>query len=79
MQVEDLKAGQFALGGALFGVLAGLLLQLWFLRGSVFFPPTIGQVLVPMAFFGTMGGVTALGSIKIAQRSLSATHQTRLR
>ena len=70
MQVDDLKARQFALGGVLIGMLAGLLLQLWFLRGSVFFPPRIGDVLVPMAFFGTIGGVTALGSIKIAQRSL---------
>lgn len=70
MRVEDLKAGQFALGGALIGVLSALLMQLLGFGASIIIREDLLVLVWAMAIFGTIGGVTAIGTIKMAQRAL---------
>ncbi len=78
MRLDDLKAGQFALGGVLIGVLASLLLQVLGFGSTILIPSDLGYLVWGMVVYGTIGGVTALGTIKIAQRSLPASDQAQL-
>lgn len=77
-RLEDIGAGQFALGGVLIGLLAALLLQATGFLPQILIPSDLRYVLYGMAVFGTIGGVTALSSIKIARRSLAQSSSSQL-
>lgn len=68
-QVEELKAGRFAFGGALVTIPFVLLLSAWndyAFSGWVFF----SDLIAPVATAATLGGLTAYATVKLAQKSL---------
>ncbi len=66
--VDELSPGRFAVGGALVTIPISLLLsaasQSW--KGWIFF----GDLILPVGVTAALGGLTAFGIVKLAQRAL---------
>jgi hypothetical protein len=69
-RLDELKPGRVALGtGVTLGLLMAVFLVLFVsLRG---FPVSFGPTILVASIFGGLGGLTALGQVKIAQKALA--------